>query len=463
MRIILIGYLLIMFGVGIWANKFNNDMTDFLLAGRRLGIGLATFTLAATYFGGGYVVGLSETAYDSGLVSWWNGIGGGIGLIAVGFMAFKMRDLSLFTVPDYLMKRFNNNFLRISSAILSLIALIGILAAQVGAASRIFELLGFGSTMTSAVLASLIFVIYTAIGGLWAATLTDFIQVSIAGIGVVAAFFIALGNIGGWGFITEQLSSLNVGENFLSFTGGGNITFILWLTLPMVLYTLIGQDVYQRIFSTKDAKTAKKACFFSGIIIIILTLFPVLLGITGKVMYPELENAGLALPKIIMETFPTFLGGLVLSAIIAAIMSTADSILTASTSHVINDIYIKTLNKEASVSDKKMLNWSRACTVIVGLFAVIVSALVPKIVTLLLYSYTLYTGGVFIPVVGGFFWKKATTKGALAAMITGTFIAVLGIIGVNMFGIPTEILAGLVSLIVLIVVSLSTQKEEYSK
>lgn len=463
MKVILIGYLIIMFGIGIWANKYNNDMTDFLLAGRRLGIGLASFTLAATYFGGGFVVGLGETAYGSGLVSWWNGIGGGVGLVIVGLMAYKMRGLALYTVPDYLMQRYNSSAMRIISAILSLIALVGILAAQVGAASRIFELLGFGSTMTSAVLASLIFVVYTAVGGLWAATLTDFVQVSIAGVGVVSAFFIAAKNFGGWSAVTEQLNTVNVGENFMSLTGGGDITFILWLTLPMVLYTLIGQDVYQRIFATKDAKTARNACFVAGIIIVVLTAFPVLLGITGRAMYPTLENPGLALPKIIMETFPTFIGGLVLSAIIAAIMSTADSILTASTSHVINDIYINTMKNDIEGKEKEMLMFSRICTVVIGVFAVVVSALVPKIVTLLLYSYTLYTGGVFIPLVGGFVWKKATTKGALAAMFTGTTIAVLSIMGVDMLGMPTEILSGLVSLAVLVVVSLLTQKDNIEK
>lgn len=282
-----------------------------------------------------------------------------------------MRDLALFTVPDYLMKRYNNSFLRVASAILSLVALVGILAAQVGAASKIFELLGFGSTTTSAVLASLIFIIYTAVGGLWAA-------------------------------VTAQLKVINVGEGFTNIVGGGDYKFILWLTLPMILYTLIGQDVYQRIFATKDSKTARNACFLSGIIIIILTLFPVLLGMIGRVMYPEISNPGLALPKIIMDTFPTVLGGIVLVAIIAAIMSTADSILTASTSHVINDIYIKTMKKDIEGKEKEMLKFSRICTVVIGIFAVVVSVLVPTIVTLLLSSYTLFTGGVFIPVVGGF-------------------------------------------------------------
>lgn len=361
------------------------------------------------------------------------------------------------------MQRYNSSAMRVISAVLSLIALIGILAAQVGAASRIFELLGFGSTMTSAVLASLIFVIYTAVGGLWAATLTDFVQVSIAGIGVVSAFFIAAKNFGGWSAIVNKLNLENVGDNFMNLSAGGDWTFILWMTLPIILYTLIGQDVYQRIFATKNAKTARNACFVAGIIIIILTVFPVLLGMTGRAMYPNLENPGLALPKIIMESFPTVLAGIILSAIIAAIMSTADSILTASTSHVINDIYINTLKNDVKGKEKEMLMFSRISTVVIGVFAVFVSALVPKIVSLLLYSYTLYTGGVFVPLVGGFIWKKATAKGALAAMFTGTTIAILSILGVDMLGMPTEILSGIISLVVFIIVSLLTQKNNTQK
>jgi hypothetical protein len=98
---IIIIYLSIILAVGFWANKYNKGMTDFILAGRRLGLGLATFTIAATYFGGGYVLGLAEAAYQNGIVAWWFGIGGGVGLILTGFLAGKVRAMNIYTIPDF--------------------------------------------------------------------------------------------------------------------------------------------------------------------------------------------------------------------------------------------------------------------------------------------------------------------------------------------------------------------------
>lgn len=98
---IIVIYLVLMLAIGFWANKFNKGMTDYILAGRRLGLGLACFAIAATYFGGGYVIGLGEAAFLDGLVAWWFGIGGGIGLILTGFLAGKVRAMNIYTIPDF--------------------------------------------------------------------------------------------------------------------------------------------------------------------------------------------------------------------------------------------------------------------------------------------------------------------------------------------------------------------------
>lgn len=122
--VILVLYFALMLGIGLWANRFNNDVDDFLLAGRRLGLVFASFALAATYFGGGFVIGIGQMAYEKGLVAWWNGISGGLGLILVALVAGKMRDMALYTVPDYLGKRFNSQFIATASSMLSLVALV---------------------------------------------------------------------------------------------------------------------------------------------------------------------------------------------------------------------------------------------------------------------------------------------------------------------------------------------------
>jgi SSS family solute:Na+ symporter len=125
---IIIIYLSIILAVGFWANKYNKGMTDFILAGRRLGLGLATFTIAATYFGGGYVLGLAEAAYQNGIVAWWFGIGGGVGLILTGFLAGKVRAMNIYTIPDFLERRYGGRLFRPLIAVITVITFTGILA-----------------------------------------------------------------------------------------------------------------------------------------------------------------------------------------------------------------------------------------------------------------------------------------------------------------------------------------------
>ena len=455
--VVLIIYFILMLAVGIWANRFNNDVDDFLLAGRRLGLVFASFALAATYFGGGFVIGIGQMAYEKGLVAWWNGIAGGLGLILVALVACKMRDMALYTVPDFLGKRFNSQFISTVASILSLIALVGILAGQVSAARNVFAALGLNPVIGGFV-AAVIFVVYTSIGGLWAATLTDFIQMIIAGVGCVAAALIVIHNTGGWEATTVMINQVNPPESFYSMMGGDGFSFILWLTLPLILYTFIGQDVYQRIFASKDGKTARNSCIVAGVIIIVVTVFPALMGMSARGMFPDLPDTGMAVPTLILKALSPVLAGLVLAAIMAAIMSTAASILTAATSHVINDVYRQLIYKGRDLDPKRLLVLSRIWTLVIGALAIVISFLIPQIVKLLLMSYTLYTSGVFIPVVGGFFWKKATREGAIAALVTGTVIAVASIGGVSFFGIPTEIFSGLVCLVIFVGVSLATQK-----
>ncbi|WP_068675486.1 sodium:solute symporter family protein [Oceanobacillus sp. Castelsardo] len=458
---ILIIYLLIIFLVGIWGNKFNNGVDDYLLAGRRLGTWFASFALVATLYGGGKVVGLSEQGFESGLVSWWNGIGGGIGFILISLIAYRMRKLALFTVPDYVMKRYNSNGLRIMCCLLSLIALLGILASQVFAASSILEMFGVGS-MTGAVIVSVVFVLYTAIGGLWGATITDFIHIIIAAVGTIVTSIIVLVKAGGFGGLGQGIASVDTAE-YLSITGNWNVSFMVWLALPLILYNMIGQDVYQRLFASKDGKTAKHSAFIAGIILIAITLFPVIIGMGARTLFPEETNSALALPLVVGEVLPDFLAGLVLAAVMAAIMSTANSILTAGTSHIVNDLYLNGVKKKElangkTLDEKFLVKLSRTWTLILGAIAILVATILPSIVDGLLISYTLYTAGVFTPVIIGFLWKKGTKQGAYASFIIGLFVAILGIAGVSTFGIPIEVLSVVVALIVYFVVSLITYK-----
>jgi SSS family solute:Na+ symporter len=451
-------YMLILLGIGYWANKKIKGMTDFLLAGRRLGLLLTAGALAATHFGGGMVIGGGEYGFKYGLSGAWYGIACGIGLLVLAFLtASRFRTLSFYTVPDYLEYRYGGKCVRALGALLSLIALTGILAAQVLAARGALAILGFTGN-TSAVIATIIFIIYTAMGGLWAATITDFIQVIIAGVGVIIAAALLLGNVGGFSGLEQmiQKSHTTINPHYFNLFGMAGKS-IIWLLLPTVMYTLIGQDFYQRLFAAKNEITAKTASIIGGIFLIIISIFPAIIGMGAKAYFPGLTDGSLAIQKIVREIFPIGIGAIILVALLAAIMSSADSLLTAGTSHFIKDLWMGIIHSHKKFSEKQLLNLSRISTVTLGVIALIIALSVPMIIDVLIYSYTMYTAGVFIPVVGGILWKRATKLGALSAIIGGALVAVVGIITkLDVMGIPVEVYSALVSLVLFIVISLFT-------
>lgn len=117
---IIILYLVVIFGVGIYCNKYNKNVDDYLLAGRHLGVGLATGTLVATYFGGGYVIGVGSEAYNVGVSSYWSPVAGALGILAVCLVLKKMEGMRVYTVTEIVEHRYNSSFLRLATTILSI-------------------------------------------------------------------------------------------------------------------------------------------------------------------------------------------------------------------------------------------------------------------------------------------------------------------------------------------------------
>lgn len=456
---IVILYMALMLFIGWWCSKYYiNGMTDFLLAGRRLGIWLLAGTLAATHFGGGAVMGGGEYGFNYGISGAWYGVSCGIGLLLLAFMtASKFRDLSLYTVPDYLEQRYGGKTVRVLGAILSLIALVGILAAQVLSAKGALGILGIKGN-AGAIIAMLVFIVYTTSGGLWAATITDFVQIILAAVGVIIASAMVLAKTGGFGGLSTMFATKGVEAGYFNIWGMGTAS-IMWVLLPTVMYTLIGQDFYQRLFAAKDAKVARNASIVGGIVLVIVSFFPAIIGMGARAL-SNIDEAGMSVPWVMQNLLHPVIGGIVLAAILAAIMSTADSLLTAAASHVVKDLWVETFKLDEVKDEKRLLNISRNFTFLIGILSLIIALLVPGIIDALIYSYTMYTAGVFIPVIGGVLWKGATRAGALSSLIGGSIVALWGILSkANIFGAPAEIYAALVSLVIFVVVSLATQKK----
>ncbi len=180
--------------------------------------------------------------------------------------------------------------------------------------------------------------------------------------------------------------------------------------------------------------------------------------------HPELATAGTsaaAFATIAMSTLPGWAVGIIIAAALSAIFSTADSCLSAAASHFMTDLYLPYIGKNVDTKDRRLVTISRAFTVIAGLAAVGVSMLLPTILDGCFYAYYIYTSGVFCPIVFGVFWKKATKQGAIAGLLAGGLFMMYALLtGFSVAGIGGELLSGIVSAIVLVVVSLATQPKK---
>jgi len=455
-----------LFGVGLYATRFVGSNTDFLLAGRRLGPVLATATLCATHFGGGFVLGSGEWGFSHGMTGIAYAVGVGLSLVLLGVVAARrMRGLAMFTVPDYLELRYNSKPARLLGTLLSLIAIVGIIGAQVWAAQGALSILGVDPTR-AAVAATLMFIVYTAMSGLWGVTLTDAVQLAIIFVGVPVAAVLAVGEAGGLdgirGAIDAQSMEIGTDRYFSPF--GAGFGLVLAAVVPTMMYTLIGQDFYQRLFAARDEKAAFRAAIFAGMLLIAFALFPVVTGMAARALFGADIEAARAIPVLIDEVLPDWAAAIVIAAILGAIMSTADSLLMAGTSHVTHDIYVKLIDPAAAKDSRRLLRISRIVTVVLGLGALWMALNFQAIIGMLLMSYTLYAAGVFIPVVGGLYWKRATAAGAIASIIGGSGCGLAGELGwfdpaalPLIGGFPVIVTGALVSLLLFFSVSLLTR------
>jgi len=222
------------------------------------------------------------------------------------------------------------------------------------------------------------------------------------------------------------------------------------------LMGLISQPSFQRINACKDEKTAIRAPLIAGFAVMALAVFPVLAGMCASVLWPDVEPA-MAVPKLLMEIFPPVVGAVFVAAILAAVMSTADSTLLAGTAFVVRDMYQQILRPDAS--DRRLLHLSIVVTILIGLLSLGVTYVVPVIIDLFLLSYAFMVCGGLVPVVGGLLWPRATEKGAWASFAVGIAFVILG--AAKIIDVPYYYIVGLIpALIAYVIVSLLTKQAD---
>ena len=428
-------YMLGMIAVGLALRSRIRRTSDLLVAGGKLGIVLTTATFAAIQLGAGVIMGGSELATQAGAwAGMWAGLGCGGGLILAGFVsATKMRRRGSFVPLDYFAERYGEiRAVRIWAFVANVPSLLGALVIQLMAAGTISEL--FGLSYAQGVWASaFVVMVYSMLGGMWGAVVTDLIQLAIIVVGIPALALTTLDRVADQGI---ELGSLLA----VDFIPEGMTSKAVFNILPFLLMISVSYDACMRFQSAKSAATAKWGAIVGGVIVILISFCVGIVGAAGEALAPELEDKAV-LPHMIQSNLDPLWAGIVLAALLAASMSTANSLAVSISGSCVRDFYNKVLHPTA---DLDQLPLSKPLARVAIALAVLSGAIIALFTTDILYTMiifaTPYMASMFVPLLGGILWPGATRRAALAAMWVGGTIglaALLVALGQHLLGLLT--------------------------
>lgn len=413
---IIIGYLLVVLGIGFYFLRRQNCLDEYFVGNRKMGAGHIGFSVVATDVGGGFSIGLGGLGFTMGLSGSWLLFTGLLGAwVSAVVMIPRIKRLgdrkNFFTFPDFLEHRFDGN-VRLVAAVVSGIGYGGFVGSQLLAGAKLCSAAFQISIPIAVLIMAAIVILYTSFGGLEAVVYTDTLQwfVLLSGLLFFALPF-GYVKVGGMSALTETLPA-----SYFSLTNLTVSQFFTWM-FTIVPIWFIGTTLYQRIYATRDIKTAKRAWYLAGLLEWPLMAFlGVILGMFARVLYPASEPE-MGLPLLIRHVLPVGIVGIVLAAYFSAIMSTADSCLLASVGNFVNDIFQKYIRPEAS--EKSVLRLSRLLTALIGALSVGIALVVPTVLESILLAYSFMVSGLFMPTLGGLLWKRVSSRAALLSMLVG--------------------------------------------
>ncbi|MEU4133175.1 sodium:solute symporter [Streptomyces wuyuanensis] len=452
---VIVVYLAGMLAMGWWGMRRAKSKSEFLVAGRRLGPSMYSGTMAAIVLGGASTIGGVGLGYKYGLSGAWMVFTIGLGLLALSiFFSARIARLKVYTVSEMLDLRYGGRAGLITGVVMWAYTLMLAVTSTIAYAT-IFDVLFDMNRTVAIILGGSIVVAYSTLGGMWSITLTDMVQFVVKTIGVLLLLLpIAVVKAGGFAEMKAQLPT----EYFAPFGIGGEtiFTYVLIYTFGM----LIGQDIWQRVFTARDDKVARWGGTVAGTYCLAYALAGAVIGTAAKVLYPNLANADDAFATIVKDELPLGVRGLVLAAALAAVMSTSSGALIACATVANNDIWQRlrgAVTRRADGEAHDEVKGNRMFILVMGIAVIAIAIALNNVVEALTVAYNLLVGGLLVPILGGLLWKRGTVHGALSSVVVGG-VAVIALMW--KFGILANepIYYGLLaSLVTYVVVSLATR------
>ncbi|HEY4370129.1 MAG TPA: sodium:solute symporter [Steroidobacteraceae bacterium] len=425
-------YMLAMIGVGWYAKRRARTESDFLVAGRRLGPVLYAGTMAALVMGGGATVGGVGLGYQYGISGMWLVFNMALGVLLISVaLAARISRLRVYTVSQMLELRYGPGSSLLSGTVMFCYTLMIAVTSTIAYGSIFAVLFDFGK-IPAILIGGGVVVLYSTMGGMWSITLTDFVQFLVKTVGMFAILLpIALMRAGGFEGLHANLPATAFS---LTHIGVGTIfTYFFLYVFTMV----IGQDLWQRVFTARSDRVAKWAGTAAALYGICYAVAGAIIGMSAKVLLPAIADRDHVYTEIVRHTLPAGLAGLVVAGALSAVMSTSSGALIATATVFKEDIMAVIRRRRAEIAnaangsvhssvashpEADEVSSSRGHILRFGLLMIVIACVLQDVIAGLTIAGAILVGGLLVSIIGGMVWQRGTLRGAVASIVSGVVL-----------------------------------------
>jgi sodium/proline symporter len=433
---VLLVYLGLMLAIGVWARRSHDSAAGYFLAGRRLPYWVVAFSMNATGESAWLLLGLSGVAYVTGVQALWVVAGETIGVALAWLLVARRlneqsRQSDTITVPDFLAVRFAERAaaIRYLSVAIILVMACAYVAAQMLATGKAFNVFLGWDFSTGVWVGGLVTVAYTAFGGFKAVAYTDAVQAMLMLFALIVVPVVGLSAIGGAAGLWQGLRAIDPALLLPWSAGESPLVAVIIIAsgLAVGLPFLGVPQLLVRFMATRDAGEVPKAAAVSIVVILLFDLGAVATGLVGRVLFPALEDPEAVMPTLSQALFPPLLTGVLVVAVLSAVMSTVSSLLNLASSAIVHDIYRKLSRRAGAASREAALGqWVTLALGVAGCLVALVQD--GLIFSLVLFAWS-GLGAAFGPVIlCTLRWRGTTAQGVLAGMAAGFSTSVLWVL-----------------------------------
>lgn len=420
MTLLLLACLAFLLLIGLSARRSGESRDAFFVAGRRGSVRGIAGSLLATVVGGSATIGVAGLVYERGLTGIWWSLVGAIGLTVLALVLVpRIRAFDVYTLPG-LLERLYGRRVSVVAALLIVVAWTGVMSGQIVAAARVLAAIGAGTPALWMTLFTGVLVVYAIAGGQRAIIRTDQAQALMIIVGLSLGVAALLTGAGGIRTLAEGLPPGSLSFPVSSAFGWADLGTMLVLVGSTYL---VGPDIYTRIFSSKDIATARRAALWAAALSIPVACLVAFMGLAARALAPGMV-AEEALPWLVAQALPSGVAAVLLVGLIAALMSSADSILLGQAVILADDV----LARIRPVDDRRAVLLARVCAAVLGLLSLFLALSFKGVIASLMFAYSVFAGGIVGPVLLGLLGGRLRPRGsaALAGMCVGGVAGLCG-------------------------------------